>query len=82
MGALKIVNKYLHKERQYKFPNFHVLPKLHKEYDTLPVTRPISWAINWIITTPISKLINVLLKPLLDKEPVIIKNTQLPYLHM
>ncbi len=64
--------KYLRYAWKYRLPNFHVLPKLHKQGALKG--RPIVGAVAWH-TTPVSKLLDRLLAPHLDRHPQILKNT-------
>jgi len=57
---------------QFKFPNFHVLPKIHKP--GILNSRPITGAINWI-TTPISTILESRLQEAMFLFPNILKNS-------
>lgn len=58
---------------QFKFPNFHVLPKIHKPGNL--TSRPITGAINWI-TTPISTILESRLQEAMFLFPNLLKNSQ------
>lgn len=60
-------------DHDFKFPKFHILPKLHKK-GTLQ-GRPISGQVNWI-TTPISRILDIRLQNHLHLFPYILKNSQ------
>ena len=57
---------------QFKFPNFHVLPKIHKPGKL--TSRPITGAINWI-TTPISTILDTRLQEAMFLFPYLLKNS-------
>ena len=58
---------------KFRFPNFHVLPKLHKPGPLS--SRPIAGAINWT-TTPISTILENRLQEAVRLFPNILKNSQ------
>lgn len=57
-------------ENNYRLPNFHVLPKVHKAFDSTgdPETRPLVSLLQWI-TTPASLLLESYLKDYLQSQP-------------
>jgi hypothetical protein len=57
---------------QFKFPNFYVLPKIHKPGNL--TSRPITGAVNWI-TTPISTILESRLQEAMLLIPNILKNS-------
>lgn len=67
--------KFLKSHSDFVFPNFYILPKLHKSG---PIKgRPISGAVNFY-TTPISKILNEFLKPyMLEIESKLTNSKQL-----
>lgn len=67
------LRKYLEANRQFSLPKFHILPKIHKQKIPVP-TRPIVGSLNWI-TTPFSKVLDVLIQPLLKNQDFILKNS-------
>lgn len=57
---------------QFKFPNFYVLPKIHKPGNL--TSRPITGAVNWI-TTPISTILESRLQEAMLLIPNLLKNS-------
>lgn len=70
--------RYYERYLDYKLPNFHVLPKLHKQNvnSRLPPSRPIVGAVDWY-TTVISKILDHLLKPKIEGPNILYKTTDL-----
>lgn len=74
--ARNLVEKYFDsfEEKSFKLPHFKVLPKLHKKYEKLPSTRPLTAATR-AFTTPTSVILDMELQPKMLNYPAILKNT-------